>query len=385
MIAERVKKIKPSVTLTIEAKAKELKSKGYDVISFAAGEPDFPTPQYIKDATKEAVDKNYTKYLPVKGAPELINAIIKKYKDEYDANYTQDEVIVSCGAKHSIFNFLMATINPEDEVLIPEPYWVSYPDMVLLLDGKPIIVPTDEDFKLKTKTLEKYITPKSKVLIINSPSNPTGVFYSLEELYDIVSLAIKKNILVLSDEIYEKLIYDGLKPISLAVFKEFKNKVFIVNGVSKTYSMTGYRIGYLIGSSSVVKAMADIQSQSTSNPTSISMYAAFKALSNNQDVESMRIEFERRRNFIVDELNKIDGISCNMPKGAFYVFPNMSDLIKRKKLKGAVEFCEKLLEEKLVAVVPGDAFGRKNYVRLSFATSMENITKGINRIKEFAS
>lgn len=384
MISERVKKIKPSATLTIETKAKELKSKGLPVISFAAGEPDFPTPQYIREATKEAVDKGYTKYLPVKGTPELIDAIVKKYEKEYGAHFKQSEVIVSCGAKHSIFNFFAATLNPGDEVLIPEPYWVSYPDMVLLNDGVPVIIPTADDFKLKPHVLRKYITKKSKALVLNFPSNPSGVSYMESELYEIIKTAYENNILVLSDEIYEKLVYDGLKPISASIFREFKDRVFIVNGVSKSYSMTGYRIGYLLGNEEVVNAMASIQSQSTSNPSSISMYAAFKAISIYRDVESMRAEFEKRRNYVVDELNKI-GFKCFKPQGAFYVFPDARQIIKKMNIDSSIKFSQALLEKELVAVVPGEGFGRQGFIRISFATSMENLVEGLNRIRRFVS
>lgn len=390
MLAKRVKKIKPSPTLALSARAKELKAKGINVISFSAGEPDFDTPANIKNAAIKAIEAGFTKYQPVSGTPELKKAIIEKLKRDNNLEYKPSEIVVSCGAKHSIYNVIQAVINPGDEVIIPSPYWVSYPDMVLLAGGKPVVVKGKEEngFKVTPKDVAKKITSKTRMFILNSPSNPTGAVYTKEELEELGKLFAKKKILVLSDEIYEKLVYDGTKHYSIvALVPELRSHSVIVNGVSKAYSMTGWRIGYAAGPEEIMKACENIQSQSTSNPTSISMAAAVEALNGPQDeVEKMRAEFERRRNIIVDGLNKIKGISCLKPQGAFYVFPNVKELIgktiKGRKVKNSMDLSQIFLEEIHVAGVPGKEFGAEGYMRFSYATSAEQIEEGLRRIRE---
>jgi aspartate aminotransferase len=393
MLAKRVKKIKPSPTLAVSAKIKAMKAQGIDVVGFGAGEPDFDTPDNIKAKAIEAINAGFTKYCPVEGIPELKEAIVEKIKKELGLEYKTSEVIVSCGAKHSIYNALMSLVDEGDEVLIPAPYWVSYPDMVLLCGGKPKIIKTKEveGFKLDPDKLKRAITPKTKVLILNSPSNPAGVTYTREELEDIANVLLKhKKVFIISDDIYEKLIYDGLKFSNIVqACPELKERTIIVNGVSKTYSMTGWRIGYALGPKPVIDAMINIQSQSTSNPTSISMKAAVEALKGPQEaVENMRREFEERRNIIVEGLNAIEGVKCLKPKGAFYVFPNISSTFGKKSpskklINNSLSFSEALLEEAKVGVVPGAEFGAEGYIRLSYATSRENIKKGLERIREF--
>jgi len=393
MLAKRVKKIKPSPTLAVTAKIKAMKAQGIDVVGFGAGEPDFDTPDNIKAKAIEAINAGFTKYCPVEGIPELKEAIVEKIKKELGLEYKTQEVIVSCGAKHSIYNALMSLVDEGDEVLIPAPYWVSYPDMVLLCGGKPKIIKTKEveGFKLDPDKLKRAITQKTKVLILNSPSNPAGVTYTKEELEDIANVLLKhKKVFIISDDIYEKLVYDGLKFSNIVqACPDLKERTIIVNGVSKTYSMTGWRIGYALGPKPVIDAMINIQSQSTSNPTSISMKAAVEALKGPQEaVENMRKEFEERRNIIVDGLNAIEGVKCLKPKGAFYVFPNISSTFgkktpSKKLINSSLSFSEALLEEARVGVVPGAEFGAEGYVRLSYATSRESIRKGLERIREF--
>lgn len=395
MLAKRVKKIKPSPTLAVTAKIKAMKAQGIDVVGFGAGEPDFDTPGNIKVKAIEAINAGFTKYCPVDGIPELKEAIVEKFKKEFGLDYKTSEVIVSCGAKHSIYNALMSLIDEGDEVIIPAPYWVSYPDMVILCGGKPKILKTKEveGFKIDPDKLKRTITPKTKLIILNSPSNPTGVTYTKEELEDIGKVLIKyKKIFIISDDVYEKLIYDGMKFSNIVqACPELKERTMVVNGVSKTYSMTGWRIGYALAPSQIIEAMTNIQSQSTSNPTSISMKAALEALRGSQEeVEKMRREFEARRNLIVDRLNAIDGIKCMKPMGAFYVFPNISSTFgkrspSKKEIKDSLSFSQFLLEEAKVGVVPGGEFGAEGYIRLSYATSRENIQKGLDRIKEFVS
>jgi len=393
MLAKRVKKIKPSPTLAVSAKIKAMKAQGIDVVGFGAGEPDFDTPDNIKAKAIDAIKAGFTKYCPVEGIPELKEAIVEKLKREFGLEYKTSEVIVSCGAKHSIYNALMSLVDEGDEVLIPAPYWVSYPDMVLLCGGKPKIIRTKEveGFKLDPDKLKRAITPKTKVIIVNSPSNPAGVTYTKEELEDIGNVLLKyKKVFIISDDIYEKLVYDGIKFSNIVqACPELKERTIVVNGVSKTYSMTGWRIGYALGPKPVIDAMINIQSQSTSNPTSISMKAAVEALKGPQEaVENMRKEFEARRNLIVEGLNAIEGVKCLKPMGAFYVFPNISSTFgkktpSKKVINGSLSFSEVLLEEAKVGVVPGSEFGAEGYIRLSYATSRETIKKGLERIKEF--
>ena len=386
-LAKRVQKLKPSATLEITAKANQLKKDGYDVIGFGAGEPDFDTPDNIKNAAIKAIKSGKTKYTPVPGIPELREAVAEKFSNDYGVKYDSSEVIVSSGGKHSLFNIFMAILNSGDEVIIPSPYWVSYPAMVELCDGKPVIVNTEltDRFKLTPDKLEKAITENTKAVIINSPSNPTGTSYTEKELKELVDIIKNKDIFIISDDIYYKIIYDDFKFINtVMIYPELKDKVIIVNGVSKTYSMTGWRIGFTLANKNIISTMSKIQGQSTSNPTSISQYAALEAITGDQNcINLMNKEFKKRRNFIVEFLNSIKGINCFMPEGAFYVFPDISEIISKKKLNGSTEFASKLLEEKKVAVVPGVAFGNDNHIRLSYATSMENIEKGLKRIKEF--
>ncbi|MCA6071431.1 MAG: pyridoxal phosphate-dependent aminotransferase [Endomicrobium sp.] len=388
-ISKRVQSIKPSPTLAIDAKAKALKQQGIAVINFGAGEPDFDTPKNIKDVAIDAINSGFTKYCPVAGTLEIKNAIINKLKRDNNLTYAPEEIIVSCGAKHSLYNIFQATINDGDEVIIPAPYWVSYPDMVLLAGGKPVIIKTSDktNFKITPENVEKAITSKTKAIIINSPSNPTGCTYLARELKTIAQICVKNNIFIISDEIYEKLVYDNFKFISIAeTALEAKDITIVVNGVSKAYAMTGWRIGYAAGPKNIVSAMSKIQSQSTSNATSISIKAAVEALSGTQEyVESMRKEFEKRRDYIVERLNKIDNISCAKPEGAFYVFPNISALLGKtfncKTINTDIEFADYLLDVAKIAVVPGSAFGAEGYIRLSYATSIENIREGINRME----
>ncbi|MDP1853134.1 MAG: pyridoxal phosphate-dependent aminotransferase [Candidatus Omnitrophota bacterium] len=382
-LAQRVKDIEPSSTLAITARAKKMRQEGLDVISFAAGEPDFDTPQYIKDAAIKALAEGFTKYTPSSGIPELKKAIQKKFKLDNSLDYEPEQIIVSCGAKHSLFNIIQVLVDKNAEVLIPSPYWVSYLEMVKFAQGKAVILKTDSrnSFKLNAEILSKNITKKTKLLILNSPSNPAGCVYKREELDDIAQICVKNKLWVLSDEIYEKLIYENNKHISIATLNNDIYKLtFVVNGVSKAYSMTGWRIGYLAGDKEAVEATARLQDHSTSNPCSISQKAALAALSSdNGFIDKMRLEFEERRNLMLSELDKI-GLDYIKPEGAFYVFLDIS-----KAKIGSWEFCDKFLAEKYVAVIPGAAFGNDNYVRFSFAASMPEIKKGLERLREFIS
>jgi aspartate aminotransferase len=390
MLSERAKKIKPSPTLAIDAKAKAMMASGVDVVNFGVGEPDFDTPENIKEAAIRAIRDGFTKYTAVGGIDPLKDAIIEKFKKDNNLGYSREEVIVSCGAKHSLYNIAQALYGPGDEVIIPSPYWVSYPDQVILNDATPVIVKTyeSEGFMLKPEELEKHITKKTKALILNSPSNPTGLIYDRKTLERIAETAVKNNIYVISDEIYEKLIYDGAGHVSIASFgKEIRDKTIVVNGLSKSHAMTGWRIGFAAGPKEVVKAMTNIQSQSTSNPSSIAQKAAIEALKGPQDsVEKMRQEFDKRRKHLVSELNSIQGVSCITPTGAFYAFPNTSEFYGKsangRDISSSSDLAIYLLEDAHVALVPGDAFGDDDYLRLSYATSMENIEKAVERIRE---
>jgi aspartate aminotransferase len=389
-IAKRALAIKPSPTLAAAAKAKAMKAQGIDVVDFGVGEPDFDTPENVKLAGINAIQSGFTKYTPAGGTDELKEAVIEKFKKDNGLHYDKSQILVSCGAKHSLYNIAEALFDPGDEVIIPSPYWVSYPDQVLLNDATPVIVKTTEDdgFKLSAKKLEQFITKKTKALVLNTPSNPTGLAYDKQTLETIAALVIKHNIYVISDEIYEKLIYDGFTHTSIASLgKEIQNRTIVVNGVSKSHSMTGWRIGYAAGPRDVITAMANIQSQSTSNPTSISQKAAVEALRGPQDfIQTMNTEFDKRRKYMVDRLNRMPGISCIMPVGAFYAFPNVSKLYGKsangKTIKNSSDLSAFLLEVAQVALVSGDAFGDDAYIRLSYATSMENIRKGLDRIEK---
>ena len=392
IISDSLKRIKPSPTIAVTQKAKELKAAGKDVIGLGAGEPDFDTPDNIKKAAIDAIKAGDTKYTAVDGTKDLKEAIVKKFKRENNLNYTTDQVTVGAGGKHVIYNLMMATLNKGDEVIIPAPYWVSYPDIVLLAGANPIVIECSEEqgFKLSAKDLEAKITNNTKWLILNSPSNPTGACYTELEIKNL-SQVLKRNphVNILSDDIYEHVTYDNFKFFTIAQIPEIKNKVVTMNGVSKSYAMTGWRIGYAAGDKEIIKAIAKIQSQSTTNPSSISQAAAVEALNGKQDFIPIRAKaFQERRDFVVNSLNAIDGISCLKPDGAFYVFPNCKKLIGKKdkegkKIQNDTDFVQSLLENFGVAVVQGSAFGLEGFFRISYATSMENLEKAMNKIKEF--
>ena len=388
IISNSLKRIKPSPTIAVTQKARELKAAGKDVIGLGAGEPDFDTPDNIKNAAIEAIKKGDTKYTAVDGTSTLKQAIVNKFKRENNLEYSIENVTVGTGGKQVIYNAFMATLNKGDEVIIPAPYWVSYPDMVLLAGGKPKIVKCNENdgFKLTPKNLKKAITKKTKWLILNSPSNPTGVSYTKNEIENLSKVLIKnKNIYILSDDIYEHIVYDNFNFFTIAQISKLKNRTLTMNGVSKSYAMTGWRIGYAAGPKDIINAIRKIQSQSTSNPSSISQAAAVEALNGTQDFINTRSNaFKERRDFVVNKLNKIKGMSCIKPNGAFYVFPSCRKLLNKKtKLKSDKDFVEKLLEHSNVAVVPGSAFGLEGYFRISYATSMENLKIALERISNF--
>jgi aspartate aminotransferase len=386
IVSNSLKRIKPSPTIAVSQKARELKAAGKDVIGLGAGEPDFDTPENIKKAAIEAINKGETKYTAVDGTPALKKTIVNKFKRENNLDYSAEQISVGTGGKQIIFNVILATVNSGDEVIIPAPYWVSYPDIVLLAGGTPKIVKCSENnnFKITPSELEKSITNKTKWIIINSPSNPTGSGYTQKELEALGEVLKKnKNVFILSDDIYEHITYDDFKFFTIAQIKELKDRTLTMNGVSKSYAMTGWRIGYGAGPKDIIKAMAKLQSQSTTNPSSISQAAAVEALNGNQDFIKTRAEsFKERRDFVVKYLNNIKGLSCLKPNGAFYVFPNCQKLLGTK-LKTDKEFVEKLLEKALVAVVQGSAFGLDGYFRISYATSMDNLKKALERIKSF--
>ncbi len=388
IVSNNLKRIKPSPTIAVTSKAREMRAAGKDVIGLGAGEPDFDTPDNIKDAAIEAIRRGETKYTAVDGTPKLKKAIQGKFTRENNLSYELDQISVGTGGKQVLYNVFMATLNPGDEVIIPAPYWVSYPDMVLLAGGKPKIVKCSEknEFKITPDELKKAIGKKTKWLIINSPSNPTGSCYTKNEIEELSKILIKnKNVYILSDDIYEHITYDDFKFFTIAQIKALKDRTLTMNGVSKSYSMTGWRIGYGAGPKDIIKAVAKIQSQSTTNPSSISQAAAVEALNGTQDFIKTRSDsFKERRDYVVDTLNSINGLSCLKPSGAFYVFPNCKKLLgKKTKLKTDKEFVEKLLEKAQVAVVQGSAFGLDGYFRISYATSMENLKKALDRIKSF--
>lgn len=382
--------IEPSVTLDITAKAKAMKDSGIDVISFGAGEPDFNTPENIQEEGIRAIKTGLTRYTPASGIVDLKKAICEKFKKDNQLEYSPNNIIISNGAKHSIYNALMAILNPGDEVIFGVPYWVSYPELVRISDGVPVMIHTKEenDFKFSVDDLENVRTDKTKAIILNSPNNPTGALYSEEELRKIADWAVKNNIFVISDEIYEKLVYDGGKHISIAnMGDDIKELTIVINGMSKAYAMTGWRIGYAAANEKIIKVMSNLQSHTTSNPCSISQYASVTALLGDQSsVEFMKKHFEDRRNRMTDLINEIKGLSCRKPRGAFYIMVNFTQLLGKTiegiTINSSLDFSKLLLEKGRVAVVPGIAFGDDNYIRLSYATSMENIEEGIKRIKE---
>ena len=388
IVSNSLKRIKPSPTIAVTSKAREMRAAGKDVIGLGAGEPDFDTPDNIKEAAIQAIKKGDTKYTAVDGTPILKKAIQGKFKRENNISYEVDQISVGTGGKQVLYNVFMATLNPGDEVIIPAPYWVSYPDMVLLAGGTPKIVKCSEEneFKITPEQLKKAISKKTKWLIINSPSNPTGSCYTKKEIENLSKVLIgNKHVFILSDDIYEHITYDNFKFFTIAQIDTLKDRTLTMNGVSKSYSMTGWRIGYGAGPKDIIKAVAKIQSQSTTNPSSISQAAAVEALNGTQDFIKTRSEsFKERRDFVVKALNSINGLSCLKPSGAFYVFPNCKKLLGGKtKLKTDKEFVEKLLEKAEVAVVQGSAFGLDGYFRISYATSMDNLKKALDRIKSF--
>lgn len=387
-LSPRATLIKPSPTLAVTAKAAALKAAGRDIVGFGAGEPDFDTPEAIKQAAVEAIRAGFTKYTPVGGIDDLKDAVIAKLKRDNGLTYTRPEILVSCGAKHSLYNLAQVLFGEGDEVIVPAPYWVSYPDLVVLAGGTPVILQTEEKdgFKVRPEALRKAVTAKTKALILNSPSNPTGAAYSEPELKALAEVVLETGILVISDDIYEKILYNGKKFSNIAsVDARLKDRVIVVNGVSKAYAMTGWRIGYAAGPREVIAAATDLQSQNTSNPTSIAQKASVAALNGDPAVvDAMVAEFQKRRDVITAGLNAVPGISCLLPEGAFYVFPNVAGLFGRtwrgKALSSSTDVTEFLLEEANVAVVPGGAFGDDRFIRLSYATSMKNIEEGLRRI-----
>jgi len=389
-LSARAQRLQPSATLTITAKAKALKSQGVDVIGFGAGEPDFDSPDHVKEEAIRAIKQGMTKYTGVGGIDELKDAIIHRLKEDHGLEYEKSEIIVSVGAKHTLYNITQVLFESGDEVIIPAPYWVSYPEQIKLTEATPVILDTKESdgFKVTPDELGKHISSKTRALILNYPSNPTGATYNEEELRAIVDVAMEAGLIIISDEIYEKIIYNGVKHVPVASLGEdIKKSTILVNGVSKTYSMTGWRIGYAAGDKDVISAMSKLQGQSTSNPTSISQWAAIAAFTGpHQIIEDRTREFEQRKNYIVERLNDIPEITCFNPQGAFYVFPNVSGYYGKeydgKEIKDSLDFTEFVLVEAKVAVVPGVAFGSDDHVRISYATSMDDIIKGMERISE---
>ena len=387
MLADRMKTLAPSPTLAMQAKAKAMRAEGIDVISFGAGEPDFDTPARIKQAAMRAMESGQTKYTEVGGVPELRAAVCQKLKRDQGLDYTRDDVVVSCGAKHTLYNIVMALLNPGDEVLIPSPYWVSYPEQVRLLGGVPVAVDTAEatGFDLDPAAVRRAVTPQTKMIVVDSPGNPTGAVFSPEALRAVGELAVERGLWVISDECYESLTYEGRHVSIASLSAEIKARTIVVNTCSKAYAMTGWRIGYAAGPREIIRAMTDVQSQVTSNPASVAQWAAVEALAGPQDeVAKMVGEFDRRRRVIIEGLNRIPGVSCVMPKGAFYAFPNVSGLFgKRAKagvLQGSAAVCAFLLDEARIATVAGVDFGSDAHIRLSYATSLDKITEGLARM-----
>jgi aspartate aminotransferase len=386
-LAKRVESITPSSTLAITAKAGELKAQGYDVIGLGAGQPDFNTPKFIIDAAMEAANAGHTKYTPTAGLPELKEAIIGKLKRDQGFDYDKSQIIVGNGAKHVLYLLFQALLNPGDEVIIPAPYWVSYPEQVKLAGGVPVTITTTEEkhFKICVEDLEQVVTSKTKALILSSPSNPTGMIYSKEELEPIAAFCIAHDILIVSDEIYEKLVYNGNQFYSIAqISEEVKAHTVIINGVSKSHSMTGWRIGYAAGDKVLIKAMTNVASHSTSNPASVSQYAAIAAYNGPQEsIETMRQAFEKRLNTIFPRLSALSGVTCVKPQGAFYLFPNIRQMSEACGFAQVSDWVTALLEEEKVAVVPGAGFGMPDFIRLSYATSLENLENALDRIEHF--
>jgi len=389
ILASRIREVKPSATLAISAKAKQMKAEGTDVISFAAGEPDFGTPDFISEAGIAGIRAGHTRYTPSSGIMDLRTAVSEKLARDQGLVYTAADVFISCGAKHSVYNIIQVLCGPGDEVLIPSPYWVSYPEMVKIAEAESVFLPTDEktEFRITARQLAEAVTPRTKLLILNSPSNPTGMIYSPGELEEIAEVLVKRKIYCLSDEIYEKLVYDGARHVSIAsVSEKMKALTVVVNGHSKAYAMTGWRIGYAAGPKAIIAAAGNLQSHSTSNPAAMCQDAALAAFKGDQSVvEERRREFEKRRDLIVERLNAIPGVRCVKPQGAFYVFPNVSGLYGKRydgeKMRNSMDFSRVVLEKAHVATVPGVEFGADECARFSYACSEERITEGMNRIE----
>ena len=381
-ISHRAASLAPSLTLAIDSKAKQMKAEGMDVVGFGAGEPDFDTPQHIKDAAKQALDAGFTKYTPSSGIPELRQAVADKFKRENGLSYKPSQIIISCGGKHSCFNVIIATCQEGDEVIIPAPYWLSYPEMVKLAGATPVILPTSDqtEFKVTPAQLRAAITPRTRLFILNSPSNPTGSVYTPDEVKALGDICVEKGVLIMSDEIYEHLLYDGAKHKSVASFSQAHyDHTIVVHGFAKAWSMTGWRLGFLAAPEPIAKAIDAVQSHSTSNATSFAQKGAVAALTGSQEhLKTWVPEYDRRRKFAWQKFNAMPGVSCVNSQGAFYLFPNISQL----GLKSA-DFCARLLEQEKVAAVPGIAFGADDYIRISYATGMANIEKGMERIERF--
>ncbi|MEE1013643.1 MAG: pyridoxal phosphate-dependent aminotransferase [Clostridia bacterium] len=389
-ISEKAKAISPSPTLAIDSKFKQMKQQGIPVVGFGAGEPDFDTPDNIKDAGMDAIRNNFTKYTPASGTLELKRSICCKVKRDTGLEYSTDNVIISNGGKHALTNAFMAILNPGDEVIIPAPYWVSYPEMVKMADGVPVYIETSEEnnFKFTMDQLESAFSPKTRALVLNTPSNPTGMVYTKEELQTIADFAVEHNMYIIFDEIYEKLVYEG-EHVNIATLNDDARKLtIIVNGMAKTYAMTGWRIGYAVAEVPVIKAMSNMQSHATSNPNSIAQKASVAALDGDQTIiDTMKAEYVKRRDYMVERINNMEGLSCRVPHGAFYIFMNVKDILGKehygKVIHTATELCEDILDRALVAMVPSEGFGVEGYVRLSYATSMDVIKTGLDRIEEY--
>ena len=389
--SDRIQNVNPSMTLAIDAKAKDMKAQGEDVIGFGTGEPDFNTPERIKQAGMRAIENNETRYTPVGGSDLLKEAIISKLKRDNGLVYEKNQILASCGAKHSFYNLAQVLWQAGDEVIIPAPYWVSFPEIVTLAGARPIIIyaGADQDFKITPDQIDKAVTPKTRAILINSPSNPTGSAYDKKELEKLADCALRHKLLIISDEIYEQIVFDGFRHTSIAsISKEVQKQCVVINGISKSYAMTGWRIGYIAaGDAEITKQAGKLQGQSTSNPCSVSQAASIEALAGPLDeVYAMVSEFEKRRDIIVKHLRQIPGVTCNTPKGSFYSFPDFSKIYGKKDttgkvLEGSLDFTDYLLTNEKVAIVPGIAFGADSYARLSFATSLEKIEAGVQRIK----
>lgn len=387
-IAKRIKNITESVTLALTAKAKELKAQGKDIVGFGAGEPDFDTPDFIKQIAIDDIKKGFTKYTPSSGIPELRKAVCAKLKKDNNLDYTPKQVLISCGAKHSIYNAVLAVVDDGDEVIIPSPFWLTYPEQVKAAGGKSVFINASAktNYKITPKQLEDAITDKTAAIIFNSPSNPTGAVYSPDEIRALAAILEKTDIAIISDEIYEKLLYDGETHLSIAsISPKLKSQTIVINGLSKTYSMTGWRLGYAAGPADVIEAMSNLQSHSTSNPVSFTQNAGVAALTGDQSCVDMMLKaFDERRKYMVDKLNSIPGIFCPIPKGAFYAFADISGVLGKERdgmpVNNSVQFAEWLLEKHGVSVVPGEPFGDDNGVRLSYAMSLEAIKKGLDKI-----